>query len=78
MSHTDEIEALTARWADAYAAVRIEEATDCFAPDGLYMVPGKPPAIGRQALVALHRFRLRDGGRDVRWVPGSGFEEVGE
>ena len=21
---------------------------------------------------------LRDGGRDVRWVPGSGFEEVGE
>lgn len=62
MSQTAEIEALTARWADTYAAVRIEEAVACFASDGLYMVPGKAPFLGRQALLELHRFWLRNGG----------------
>ena len=78
MSYTAEIEALTARWADAYAAVRIEEATDCFAPDGLYMVPGKPPAIGRDALLELHRFWLRNGGPEFSTEHvGSGMRSPG-
>jgi len=62
MSHTQAIEALTAKWADAYAAVRIEEAAGCFARDGIYMVPGKAPSVGRDALLELHRFWLRNGG----------------
>ena len=62
MSDIEEIEALTARWADAYANVRIEEAAGCFAGDGIYMVPGKPPVVGHDAIVELHRFWLRNGG----------------
>ena len=62
MSDIEEIEALTARWADAYANVRIEEAAGCFAGDGIYMVPGKPPVVGHDAIVELHRFWLRHGG----------------
>ncbi len=71
MSDIAAIEALTARWAETYAAVRIEEAVDCFAPDGLYMVPGKAPFIGREALLEIHRFWLRNGG------PEFSYETVG-
>lgn len=67
----DMIEALTAQWAAAYAAVRIEEAAGCFAHDGVYMVPGKPPVVGYDAIVELHRFWLRNGG------PEFSFEKVG-
>lgn len=59
---TRDLEALTARWADAYANVRIEEAAGCFAQDAIYMVPDRPPVVGHAAIVELHRFWLRNGG----------------
>jgi ketosteroid isomerase-like protein len=71
MQDTEAIEALTARWARAYAGVHIEEAVACFAPGGIYMVPGKAPFVGRDGLLEIHRFWLRNGG------PEFSYETVG-
>jgi ketosteroid isomerase-like protein len=69
MSFHDEVVALERQFLEAFARGDAVAATDVYTDDVVYMVPGKEPARGRDAMMAVNAEDIASGLKITRLTP---------
>lgn len=64
-----ELAALRERLVEAYAAGDAERAADLYVEQGVQQPPGRPPAVGRRAILESYQTVFANGGLTLRMEP---------
>jgi len=68
--------ALERKWSELYGQGDVEGIAELLAEESVLLVPGEPPAVGRDSVLALTRELLADEAADgvsVSWEPDTAF-----